>query len=104
MESHDQLISLKLPHLVGNGLDLKERVAIERESHKLIMTNGNCKCFPEIKIKQKTGGGLDIYLLKNCNEEVNQKNVGHKKVAGHDSRCEPGARNARRKFLPIFVV
>lgn len=28
MERHDQLISLELPHLVGNGLDFKESVAV----------------------------------------------------------------------------
>lgn len=31
MESHDQLISLKLPHLVGNGLDFEEGVAAGQE-------------------------------------------------------------------------
>lgn len=28
MEGHDELISLKFPHLVGDGLNLKERVAL----------------------------------------------------------------------------
>lgn len=32
MERHDQLISLELPHLVGNGLDFKERVAVGQEA------------------------------------------------------------------------
>lgn len=31
MEGHDQLVPLELPHLVGDGLHLKERVAVERE-------------------------------------------------------------------------
>lgn len=39
MESHDQLISLELPHLVGNGLDFTEGVAVGQETsgseHKL---------------------------------------------------------------------
>lgn len=29
VEGHDQLIALKLPHLVGNGLDLEEGVAVQ---------------------------------------------------------------------------
>lgn len=32
MERHDQLISLELPHLVGNGLDFKESVAVGEEA------------------------------------------------------------------------
>ena len=32
VERHDQLISLKLPHLVGNGLDFKESVAVGQET------------------------------------------------------------------------
>lgn len=32
VERHDQLISLELPDLVGNGLDLKESVALGRET------------------------------------------------------------------------
>lgn len=32
MERHDQLISLELPHLVGNGLDFKESVAVGQET------------------------------------------------------------------------
>lgn len=31
MESHDQLISLEFPHLVGNGLDFEEGVAVAQE-------------------------------------------------------------------------
>lgn len=33
MERHDQLVSLELPHLVGNGLDLKESVAVGQETN-----------------------------------------------------------------------
>lgn len=32
MERHDQLIPLELPHLVGNGLDFKESVAVGQEA------------------------------------------------------------------------
>lgn len=36
VEGHDQLIPLELPHLVGDGLHLKEGVAVERRrSHVL---------------------------------------------------------------------
>lgn len=31
VERHDELISLELPHLVGNGLDFKESVAVGNE-------------------------------------------------------------------------
>ena len=29
MEGHDELVALKLPNLVGDGLHLEERVAVE---------------------------------------------------------------------------
>lgn len=32
MEGHDQLIPLELPHLVGDGLHLKEGVAVDEKS------------------------------------------------------------------------
>lgn len=32
MKRHDQLISLELPHLVRNGLDFKESVAVRQET------------------------------------------------------------------------
>lgn len=38
MERHDQLISLELPHLVGNGLDFKERVAVGQEAKTIEYT------------------------------------------------------------------
>lgn len=31
VEGHDELITLELPHLVGDGLHLKERVAVEKK-------------------------------------------------------------------------
>lgn len=46
----------------------------------------------------------NIYVLEDCNEQVDQKDVGHKQVTSHDSRCEPGPRDTRWKFLPIFIV
>lgn len=30
VKSHDQLVSLELPHLVGNGLNFKEGIAAEK--------------------------------------------------------------------------
>lgn len=38
MERHDQLISLELPHLIGNGLDFKERVAVGQEAKTIEST------------------------------------------------------------------
>lgn len=35
MEGHDQLIPLKLPHLVGYGLNLKEGVALRKKQIKI---------------------------------------------------------------------
>lgn len=34
MEGHNQLISLELPHLVGNGLHFKEGIAVEDKNTK----------------------------------------------------------------------
>ena len=35
MEGHDQLVALELPHLVGDGLNLKEGVAVKRRKMQL---------------------------------------------------------------------
>lgn len=42
VKGHDQLISLKLPHLVGNGLDFKKSVAVMEKKFKLVSAHG---CF-----------------------------------------------------------
>lgn len=38
VEGHDELITLELPHLVGDGLHLKERVAVEEKRRKLYLS------------------------------------------------------------------
>lgn len=37
VEGHDELITLELPHLVGDGLHLKERVAVEKKRRIFIL-------------------------------------------------------------------
>lgn len=39
VERHDQLVSLELPHLVGNGLHLKERVAEGHQTERVSLSN-----------------------------------------------------------------
>lgn len=39
VEGHDQLVTLELPHLIGDGLHLEERVAVVKENvHRQIKT------------------------------------------------------------------
>lgn len=45
-----------------------------------------------------------MYLLEDSNEQVDQKNVCHEKVAGHNSRCQPGTRDTWWQFLPILII
>lgn len=37
VEGHNQLIPLKLPHLIGDGLHLKESVALERNRRQVFI-------------------------------------------------------------------
>lgn len=34
---------------------------------------------------------IPMYVLEDSDEKVDQQNVGHQQIAGHDSRYDPGA-------------
>lgn len=59
MKSHDQLISLELPHLVRDGLDFKEGVAVKQKNKST-----NCASAVDVSCKmiELSDTGTHIYL------------------------------------------
>lgn len=91
VERHDELVPLKFPDLVGYRLYLKKRIAETDQSHKTKKNHYFLKyqlppsilpIHPPVCLKSG-------HSLEDRNQEVDQKDVCHQEIAGHDGRHNP---------------
>lgn len=92
VKRHDELVPLKFPDLVGYRLYLKKRIAETDQSHKTKKKNhyflkyqlppSMLPIHPPVCLKSG-------HSLEDRNQEVDQKDVCHQEIAGHDGRHNP---------------
>lgn len=46
----------------------------------------------------------DLYVLEDSNQQVYQQDIRYQKVAGHNSRSEPGPWDAGREAFAIIII